>query len=59
MSKQYMVVNGDQILIDVKLVFSAIRQSNGDWEAVEQDISSILDNVQGMIEMAENEEEKK
>jgi len=58
MSKQYMVVNGDQILIDVKLVFSAIRQSNGDWEAVEQDISSILDNVQGMIEMAENEEKK-
>lgn len=58
MSKQYMVVNGDQILIDVKLVFSAIRQSNGDWEAVEQDINSILDNVQGMIEMAENEEKK-
>jgi hypothetical protein len=55
MSKQYMVVNGDQILIDAKLVFSAIRQSNGDWETVEQDINSILENVQGMIEMAENE----
>lgn len=58
MSKQYMVVNGDQILIDAKLVFSAIRQSNGDWETVEQDINSILENVQGMIEMAESDSQK-
>jgi hypothetical protein len=59
MSKQYMIVNGDQILVDAKIIFSAIRQSNGDWEQVEQEINSVLENVQGMVELAESENESR
>jgi len=58
MAKQYLIVNGDQILLDVKLVFAAIREANGDWEQVEEDLGSILDNIQGLIEAAENQEKE-
>jgi hypothetical protein len=53
MAKQYLIVNGDQILLDVKLVFAAIREAKGDWEQVEEDLGSILDNIQGLIDAAE------
>lgn len=54
MSKQYLIVNGDQILLDVRLVFAAIREANGDWEQVEEDLGSILDDIQNLISAAEN-----
>jgi len=57
MAKQYLIVNGDQILLDVKLVFAAIREANGDWEQVEEDLGSILDNIQGLIAAAESHED--
>lgn len=57
MAKQYLIVNGDQILLDVKLVFAAIREANGDWEQVEEDLGSILDNIQGLISAAESHED--
>lgn len=56
MAKQYLIVNGDQILLDVKLVFAAIREAGGDWEQVEEDLGSILDNIQGLIAAAESQE---
>ncbi len=55
MSKQYMIVNGDQILIDMNLIFAAIRDANGDWQQVEQDMHGMLENVQNMIEAAESQ----
>jgi hypothetical protein len=56
MSKQYMIVNGDQILIDMDLIFTAIRDANGDWEQVEEDMQGMLKNVQGMVQAAEHKE---
>jgi hypothetical protein len=58
MSKQYLMVSGDQILLDVKLVFTAIREAKGDWEQVEADLGSILDNIQGLVAAAEKQDEK-
>lgn len=57
MSKQYMIINGDQILIDMNLIFTAIRDADGDWQQVEQDMQGMLQNVQGMIAAAENKAE--
>ncbi len=56
MSKQYMIVNGDQILIDMDLIFTAIRDANGDWEQVEADMQGMLQNVQGMVAAAQQKE---
>lgn len=58
MSKQYLIVNGDQILLDIKLVFAAIREADGDWEQVEDDLDSILDNIQDLISAAEEQDEE-
>ncbi len=53
MSKQYMVVNDDQILVDMNLIFSAIREAKGDWQQVEGDLKGMLSGLQSMIETAE------
>lgn len=57
MSKQYMVINDDQILVDMDLVFSAIRESKGDWQQVEADLKSMLSGVQSMIATAKGTED--
>ncbi len=48
MAKQRMIVTDDQVLIDMKLLFNAIREAGGDWEKVEQDMESYLKAVQSM-----------
>jgi hypothetical protein len=48
MSKKKLVVYDDQILIDMDLLFQAIRDANGNWEAVEQQFRKMLETVQGM-----------
>lgn len=50
MAKQRMIVTDDQLLIDMDLLFNAIREANGDWEKVEQDMRAYLHSVQGMVE---------
>lgn len=57
MAKQYLIVTDDQILLDIDLVFAAIRDAKGDWEQVESDLKSILDNIQGMVDIAEQQDE--
>lgn len=49
MAKQRMIVTDDQLLIDMKLLFNAIREAGGDWEKVEQDMQSYLQAVQNMV----------
>lgn len=56
MSKQYLIVSDDQILVDMSLVFSAIREAKGDWQQVEQDLQGMLSGVQSMIDAAEAKE---
>lgn len=49
MSKQRMIVTDDQLLIDMDLLFNAIREADGDWEKVEQDMKSYLNSIQAMV----------
>lgn len=53
MSKQRMIVTDDQLLIDMDLLFNAIREAGGDWEKVEQDMKAYLNSIQSMV--GENE----
>lgn len=46
MGKKRLVIYDDQILIDMDLLFQAIREANGDWKAVEKEIREFLENLQ-------------
>lgn len=48
MTKQRMIVTDDQLLIDMELLFNAIREVNGDWEEVEKDMKAYLAAVKNM-----------
>lgn len=48
MSKQRMIVTDDQLLIDMELLFNAIREANGDWQQVEKEMNAYLASVQAM-----------
>lgn len=50
MAKQRMIVTDDQLLIDMDLLFNAIREADGDWETVEQEMKQYLQAVQSMVE---------
>ena len=50
MAKQRMIVTDDQLLIDMDLLFNAIREANGDWEKVERDMNAYLQTIQNMTE---------
>ena len=45
-----MIVTDDQLLIDMDLLFNAIREANGDWEKVERDMKAYLQTVQSMTD---------
>jgi hypothetical protein len=55
MAKQRMIVTDDQLLIDMELLFNAIREAKGDWKKVEQDMKAYLSSVQSMVDSQENE----
>ena len=38
MSKKRIIVHDDQILVDMELIFAAIREADGDWQTVEQEL---------------------
>lgn len=56
MAKQRMIVTDDQLLIDMDLLFSAIREAKGDWEKVEEDMNQYLAAVQSMSHLDESAE---
>jgi hypothetical protein len=49
MSKKRMIVSDDQLLIDMNLIFNAIREAKGDWKKVEQEMQAYLEAVQSMV----------
>lgn len=53
MAKQRMIVTDDQLLIDMDLLFNAIREAKGDWEKVEQEMRAYLQAIQSMTHEAE------
>lgn len=48
MARQRMIVTDDQLLIDMDLLFNAIREANGDWQKVEDDMRAYLSSIQSM-----------
>jgi len=48
MAKQRMIVTDDQLLIDMELLFNAIREADGNWEQVEREMRAYLEMVQNM-----------
>lgn len=49
MAKKRMIVYDDQLMIDMELIFNAIREAKGDWKSVEADMKAYLAAVQGMV----------
>ena len=49
MSKNRMIVSDDQLMVDMELIFNAIREANGDWKQVEKEMHAYLEVVQGMV----------
>ncbi len=56
MSKQRMIVTDDQLLIDMELLFNAIREAGGNWEEVEKEMYAYLNAVRGMTAGGVSEE---
>ena len=44
-----MIVTDDQLLIDMELLFNAIREAEGDWERVEREMQVYMQAVQSMV----------
>ncbi|NMC36604.1 hypothetical protein GYA49_06215 [Candidatus Beckwithbacteria bacterium] len=42
---QKMIVTDKSILIDFRLVFKAIREEQGNWEKVEQELEAYFDSL--------------
>lgn len=49
MPRQRMVITDDQLLIDMELLFNAIREADGDWKKVSDDMNEYLDSIVGMV----------
>lgn len=56
MAKQRMIVTDDQLLIDMDLLFNAIREASGDWQKVEQDMNNYLSAIQSMVDTDSSED---
>ncbi len=48
MSKQRMIVTDDQLLIDMELLFNAIREADGNWQQVEKEMAVYLASIQAL-----------
>ena len=57
MAKQRMIVTDDQLLIDMDLLFNAIREAQGDWQKVEQDMNNYLGAIQNMVSQDDEDSE--
>jgi acyl-CoA thioesterase FadM len=49
MSKQRIVVYDDQILIDMEVIFGAIREAKGDWQKVEQEMRDYFEALRSVV----------
>jgi hypothetical protein len=49
MAKKRMIVYDDQLMVDMDLVFNAIREADGDWKKVEEEMRAYLAAIQNTI----------
>jgi len=52
-----MIVTDDQLLIDMDLLFNAIREADGDWEQVEEEMQNYLQSIQNMVTSDDDEDD--
>lgn len=45
MSKTKIVVKEDQIMVDLEWIFDEIREADGNWEAVEEQLTALLETT--------------
>ena len=57
MQRQRMIVTDDQLLIDMDLLFNAIREADGDWEQVEEEMQNYLQSIQNMVTSDDDEDD--
>lgn len=57
MPRQRMIVTDDQLLIDMDLLFNAIREADGDWEQVEEEMQNYLQSIQNMVTSDDDEDD--
>ena len=50
MAKKRIVIYDDQILVDMDVLFGAIREAKGDWKKVEKEMRDFFDSMQGVVE---------
>ena len=41
-----MIIRDDTILVDYRLVFRAIREENGNWQKVEEELDQLFESMQ-------------
>lgn len=46
MAKTKIVVKEDQIMVDLEWIFDEIRQANGNWETVEEQLTALLESTE-------------
>ena len=49
MAKKRMVVYDDQLLVDMEVLFGAIREAKGDWEKVEKEMREYFEAMKGVV----------
>lgn len=57
MSKKRIIVYDDQILVDVEMIFGAIREANGDWEQVEKELYEYFEAMKNVVGGEDGNEE--
>lgn len=50
MSKKRIVIYDDQILVDMDVLFGAIREAGGDWKRVEKEMRDFFDAMQNVVD---------
>jgi hypothetical protein len=50
MAKKRIVIYDDQILVDMEVIFGAIREAKGDWKKVEQEMTDFFEAMRGVVE---------
>jgi hypothetical protein len=50
MAKKRIVIYDDQILVDMEVLFGAIREAKGDWQKVEREMTDFFDAMQDVVE---------
>lgn len=46
MAEDKLIIRDDTILIDYRLIFQAIREEKGNWEAVEKELDALFASMQ-------------